>query len=53
MTHHKKQVVQVVISDITSRGGSESKVAEVPPEQVDAHLIKDKFVALFKRLAAK
>jgi hypothetical protein len=52
-TNHKKQVVYVTISDITSRGGSESKIGEFPLEQVDAALIKDKFVALFKRLVAK
>ena len=53
MTNHKKQVVQVVISDITSRGGAESKIGELPLEKVDGQLIKDKFVALFKRLVAK
>ena len=52
-TSHKKQVVQVTICDITSRGGSESKIGEFPLEKVDGQLIKDKFVALFKRLVAK
>ena len=52
-TNHKKQVVQVTISDITSRGGSESKIGEFPLDKVDGQLIKDKFVALFKRLVAK
>ena len=53
ITAHKKQVVQVMISDITSRGGNESKVAEIPIDKIDAAYIKEKFVALFKRLVAK
>ena len=52
VTNHKKQTVNVMISDITSRGGAESKVAELPLDKVDQQLIKDKFVALFKRLVA-
>jgi hypothetical protein len=51
-TNHKKQTVNVTICDVTSRGGVESKVAELPLDKVDAALIKDKFVALFKRLVA-
>ena len=53
ITKHKTQMVQVMISDITSRGGNESKVGELPLEKIDAAFIKDKFVALFKRLVAK
>ena len=53
VTAHKKQVVQVMISDITSRGGTESKIGEFPIEKIDEAFIKDKFVALFKRLVAK
>ena len=52
VTNHKKQTVSVIICDVTSRGGVESKVAELPLDKVDAALIKDKFVALFKRLLA-
>lgn len=52
VTNHKKQTVNVVICDVTSRGGVESKVAELPLDKIDAALIKDKFVALFKRLVA-
>jgi len=52
VTNHKKQTVSVVICDVTSRGGVESKVAELPIDKVDAPLIRDKFVALFKRLVA-
>jgi hypothetical protein len=51
-TNHKKQTVNVVICDVTSRGGVESKVAEFPLDKIDAPLIRDKFVALFKRLIA-
>jgi hypothetical protein len=53
VTKHKSQTVQVMISDITSRGGNESKVAEIPLEKLDEAYIKEKFVALFKRLVAK
>ena len=53
VTKHKAQSVQVMISDVTSRGGNESKVAEIPIEKIDEAYIKEKFVALFKRLVAK
>jgi hypothetical protein len=53
VTSHKKQLVQVMLSDITSRGGVESKVGEVPLEKIDTAFIRDKFVALFRRLVAK
>jgi hypothetical protein len=53
VTKHKAQVVQVMISDITSRGGNESKVGEFPLEAIDEAFIRGKFVALFKRLLAK
>ena len=49
-THHRSQMVQLFICDITSRGGVVSKVGDYPLERVDAALIRDKFVALFKRL---
>jgi hypothetical protein len=52
VTNHKKRTVNVVICDVTSRGGVESKVAELPLDKIDAALIRDKFVALFKRLVA-
>ena len=51
-TNHKTQTVNVIICDVTSRGGIESKVADLPFDKIDAALIKDKFVALFKRLLA-
>ena len=53
VTKHKAQLVQVMISDITSRGGIESKVGEFPLEKIDTAFIRDKFIALFKRLVAK
>jgi hypothetical protein len=53
VTAHKKQAVQVMLSDITSRGGNESKLGEFPLEKIDAAFIRDKFIALFKRLVAK
>ena len=53
VTKHKAQSVQVMICDITSRGGVESKVGEVPIEKVDVGLIREKFIALFKRLVTK
>jgi hypothetical protein len=53
VTHHKSQKVQVVLCDITSRGGVESKVGDFPLEQVDSAFIRGKFVALFKRLVGK
>ena len=52
VTNHKTQTVGVIICDVTSRGGIESKVADLPLERVDAAMIKEKFVALFKRLVA-
>ncbi len=51
-TNHKNQTVNVIICDVTSRGGIESKVAELPFDKIDAAFIRDKFVALFKRLLA-
>jgi hypothetical protein len=53
VTHHRSQMVQVVICDITSRGGVESKIGDFPIETVDAGFIRDKFVALFKRVLAQ
>jgi hypothetical protein len=52
-THHKTQMVQVTLCDITSRGGVESKIGEFPVDKIDAQMVKDKFVALFKRLLSK
>jgi hypothetical protein len=51
-THHRSQMIQVTICDITSRGGVESKIGDFPVEGIDTAFVKDKFVALFKRLAA-
>lgn len=51
-TNHKNQTVNVTICDITSRGGTESKVAELPLDKIDSPFIREKFVALFKRLLA-
>ena len=53
VTKHKTQMVQVLISDITSRGGSDSKIGEFPLEKVDTAFVRDKFIALFKRLVSK
>ena len=53
ITKHKAQMVQVTICDMTSRGGVESKIGEFPLEKMDMPFIRDKFVALFKRLVAK
>jgi hypothetical protein len=53
VTKHKAQTVQVMISDITSRGGNDSKVGEFAIDKIDEAFIKEKFVALFKRLVAK
>ena len=53
VTSHKKQLVQVMLSDITSKGGVESKIAEVPLDKIDTPFIRDKFVALFRRLVSK
>ena len=53
VTKHKTQMVQVMISDITSRGGNESKIGEFPLDKIDAAFVRDKFIALFKRLVAK
>jgi hypothetical protein len=52
-THVKTQMIAVTICDITSRGGVESKIGEFPIEKVDVAFIRDKFVALFKRLLSK
>jgi hypothetical protein len=38
---------------ITSRGGVASKIGDFPIEQVDAAFIRNKFVALFKRLLSQ
>ena len=53
ITKHKAQLVQVMISDITSRGGNDSKIGEFPLDKIDASFVRDKFIALFKRLVAK
>jgi hypothetical protein len=53
VTHHRSQMVQVVICDITSRGGVESKIGDFPIETIDAAFIRDKFVALFKRILSQ
>jgi len=52
-THHRSQMVQVTICDITSRGGVESKIGDFTIDQVDSPFVKDKFVALFKRILAQ
>lgn len=51
-THHRSQMVQVWICDITSRGGVESKIGDFAIDQVDQTFIKDKFLALVKRVVA-
>ena len=52
-THHRSQTVQVTICDITSKGGVVSKIGEFPLEKVDAVLVREKFIALFKRLLSQ
>ncbi len=52
-THHRSQMVQVTICDVTSRGGVVSKIGDFPLDKVDAAFVKDKFVALFKRLLSQ
>ena len=52
-THHRSQMVQVTICDITSRGGVSSKIGDFEIEKIDAAFVKEKFVALFKRLIAQ
>ena len=52
-TNHKAQTVQVTICDVTSRGGIESKIGDFPLERIDASFIKEKFVAVFKRVLAQ
>ena len=51
-THHRSQMVQVWICDVTSRGGVESKIGDFPVEQMDQDFIKDKFLAMVKRVVA-
>ena len=52
-THAKTQMIQVTICDITSKGGIESKIGSFPVDKVDVAFIREKFVALFKRLLSK
>lgn len=52
-TVSKRSMVAVTICDITSRGGTESKIGEFILEGVDVNFVRDKFVALFKRLVGK
>lgn len=52
-SHHRSQMVQVTICDVTSRGGVESKIGDFTVDKIDAAFVKDKFVALFKRLLAQ
>jgi len=52
-SHHRSQMVQVTICDVTSRGGVESKIGDFPVDKMDAAFIKEKFIALFKRLLAQ
>src|SRR6187455_1106051 len=40
VTKHKTQMVQVMISDITSRGGNESKIGEFPLDKIDAAFVR-------------
>ena len=51
-THHRSQMVQVWICDVTSRGGVESKIGDFAIEQCDQNFIKDKFLAMVKRVVA-
>lgn len=53
VTHHRSSMAQVMICDITSKGGVVSKVGDYMLEQIDAAFIRERFVALFKRLASQ
>lgn len=52
-THHRSELVQVTICDITAKGGVVSKIGEFPLDKVDAALVREKFIALFKRLLSQ
>src|SRR5258706_13146256 len=52
-THHRSEMVPVTISDITARGGVVSKIGDYPLEKVDEFLVREKFRALFNRLASQ
>ena len=52
-THHRSEMVQVTICDITSKGGVVSKIGEFPLDKIDAELVRSKFIALFNRLLAQ
>lgn len=52
-THHRSEMVQVSICDITARGGVISKIGDYPLDKVDAALVREKFIALFKRLLSQ
>ena len=52
-TKHKSEVVEVTLCDITSRGGVVSTIGDFPLQQIDASFIRNKFVALFKRIVSQ
>ena len=52
-SHHRSQKVHVTLCDITSRGGVDSKIGDFFVEEIDGQFVKNKFVALFKRLLAQ
>jgi hypothetical protein len=52
-THHRSQMIQVTICDVTSRGGVESKIGDFAVDRIDANFVKEKFVALFKRILSQ
>ena len=52
-THHRSERVHCIVCDITSRGGVVSKIGEYPLEAINAALVKQQFVVLFKRLIAQ
>jgi hypothetical protein len=52
-SNHKTGMVEVTLCDITSRGGVASKVGDFAIERVNAAFIRDKFVALFKRIVSQ
>lgn len=49
-THHRSEMVQVTICDVTAKGGVVSKIGDYPIDKVDKVLIREKFIALFNRL---
>jgi hypothetical protein len=52
-THHRSEMVQVTVSDMTASGGVISKIGEYPLESIDAFLVREKFIVVWNRLLHK